>query len=60
MINPNVTEKPSKSVPQDGNTVDIDAEMALLAKNQILYRTSVETINRKIGILKYAISGGNR
>ena len=59
-INPNVSQRPSESVPQDGNTVDIDAEMALLAKNQILYRTTVEALNRKIGVLKYAISGGNR
>jgi flagellar basal-body rod protein FlgB len=58
-ITPKVNEKPSESVPQDGNTVDIDAEMALLAKNQILYRTAVEALNRKIGVLKYAISGGN-
>ena len=59
-INPNVSERPTESVPEDGNTVDIDAEMALLAKNQILYRAAVEALNRKIGVLKYAISGGNR
>jgi flagellar basal-body rod protein FlgB len=57
-ISPDVYVRPTESVDEDGNTVDIDKEMADMAKNQILYRTTVETINRKIGMLKYAINGG--
>lgn len=49
---------PSESVSEDGNTVDVDQQMASLSENNILYRSVVETINRKIGILRYAISGG--
>lgn len=57
-ILPDVFIRPTESVPEDGNTVDLDGEMGKLAKNHILYRASVELINRKVGILKYAISGG--
>jgi flagellar basal-body rod protein FlgB len=57
-ITPDVYVRPTESVDEDGNTVDMDTEMAQLAKNQILFRTAVETLNRKIGTLKYAINGG--
>lgn len=58
-IKPDVYVRPTESVPEDGNTVDVDLEMANLSKNTILYRTAVETINRKVGMLRYAINGGN-
>lgn len=57
-ITPDVYVRPTESVDEDGNTVDMDAEMQQLAQNQILFRTAVETLNRKIGTLKYAINGG--
>jgi flagellar basal-body rod protein FlgB len=57
-IKPDVYVRPSESVDEDGNTVDMDSEMSQLAQNQILFRTAVETLNRKIGTLKYAINGG--
>ncbi len=57
-ITPDVYVRPTESVDEDGNTVDIDKEMSEMAQNQILYRTTVETLNRKIGMLKYAINGG--
>jgi flagellar basal-body rod protein FlgB len=57
-MKPDVYVRPTESVDEDGNTVDMDVEMAQLAKNQILFRTAVETLNRKIGTLKYAINGG--
>lgn len=59
-ITPDVFMRPTESVGQDGNTVDVDEEMARLAENQIMYRATVETLNRKIGILKYAINNGGR
>ena len=40
--------------------VDVDEEMGRLAQNQIMYRSAVELLNRKIGTLKYAISAGSR
>ncbi len=50
--------RPTETVPQDGNTVDIDQEMMELSKNQISYQTTVEFLNRKLGMLRYAINGG--
>lgn len=57
-IKPEVYVRPTESVDEDGNTVDMDTEMAQLAQNQILFKTAVETLNRKIGTLRYAINGG--
>jgi flagellar basal-body rod protein FlgB len=57
-IKPDVYVRPTESVDEDGNTVDMDTEMAQLAQNQILFKTAVETLNRKIGTLRYAINGG--
>jgi len=57
-VEPDVYIRPTESVPEDGNTVDVDKEMIEMADNQILYKTAVEIINRKIGNLKYAINGG--
>jgi len=59
-ITPDVFVRPSESIPEDGNTVDIDAEMGKLAENQILYRSAVELLNRKIGTIRYAITAGGR
>ncbi|MFW7380128.1 MAG: flagellar basal body rod protein FlgB [Oligoflexus sp.] len=59
-ILPDVYVRPTESVGQDGNTVDVDFEMGDLAQNQILYRATVELVNKKIGNLRYAISAGGR
>jgi flagellar basal-body rod protein FlgB len=57
-IDPDVYVVPTETVPEDGNTVDMDREMNLLQQNQTLYRGAVELLNRKVGMLKYAINGG--
>lgn len=57
-LSPDVYVVPTETITEDGNTVDVDREMTKLAENQILYRSAVEIINRKIGMLKYAINGG--
>ena len=59
-IYPDVFLRPSESVSQDGNTVDVDKEMGILAKNQILYQATVELLNRKVGVLRYAITSGGQ
>lgn len=50
--------KPTESIGNDGNTVDMDSEMADLAWNQTLYRATVEILNRRLGMLRYGINGG--
>ena len=57
-MEPDVHIRPTESVSHDGNTVDVDGEMSKLAKNQILYRATVDLLNRKVGIIRYAITGG--
>lgn len=54
-LEPNVYEDPNGVVSQDGNTVDRDQEMALMAKNRILYEAAVQLLNKKLGLLKYTI-----
>ena len=57
-LKPDLIVKPTESIGNDGNTVDVDAEMAELATNQILYKATVELLNRKLGMLRYGIDGG--
>ena len=57
-LKPDVFYEKTESITHDGNTVDVDKQMSQLAKDQILYRTAVEAINKKIGTLRYAINGG--
>ena len=59
-ITPEVYLRPTESIGQDGNTVDVDQEMAAMAENQLLYRATAELITKKIGTLKYAISNGGQ
>ena len=57
-FDPEVFVRPSESVGEDGNTVDVDLEMMEMAQNQIIYRTTTEALRRKVGMLRYAINGG--
>lgn len=44
----------------DGNNVDIEAEMAEMAKNSIRYNTLVQKVTGEYKKLKYVISEGKR
>lgn len=55
-VSPEIYENPDVSVNNDGNTVDLEKEMSLLAENSILYKSAVQLINKKLAALKYAIS----
>ena len=50
----------SLSTRIDGNNVDIDNEMALMAKNTIKYNTLVQTLNNGFNRVKSAINEGRR
>ena len=52
---PEIHEDPNGIVSPDGNSVDRDQEMADMAENKILYDASVSMLNKKLGLLKYAI-----
>ncbi len=57
-LKPDLYVKPTESIGNDGNTVDVDQEMTEMASNQIIYRATVEVLNRKLGMLRYGINGG--
>ncbi|WP_164215454.1 flagellar basal body rod protein FlgB [Virgibacillus sp. YIM 98842] len=55
----NVVEQRNTSYNHNGNNVDIDKEMAELAKNQIYYQALVDRLNGKFGSIQTAVRGGN-
>ena len=57
-LQPEVYEDSNGIVSPDGNNVDRDQEMAEMAENKIMYDATVQLINKKLGLLKYAIGSG--
>lgn len=53
-----VTQNTGTQYRMDGNNVNIDAENAALAKNQILYSTLARQLNSEFTKLKMAINEG--
>lgn len=55
----NVVEDPAaSSYRSDGNNVDIENEMALLAANNLRYNTLIQRVNGNFAKLKSVIRGG--
>lgn len=50
----------SLSMRLDGNNVDVDSEMALMAKNNIMYNTLIQKVSGEFRKLKSVISEGRR
>jgi flagellar basal-body rod protein FlgB len=44
----------------DGNTVDLDNEMAKLSENSLMYNASAQILAKKLKLIKEAISGDGR
>jgi flagellar basal-body rod protein FlgB len=59
-VRADVYENPDVTVTNDGNTVDLEKEMAELAENTILYKAAVQLINKKLAGLAYAAGDGGR
>ncbi|MFZ4713874.1 MAG: flagellar basal body rod protein FlgB [Bacteriovoracaceae bacterium] len=55
-LQPEIYEDPNGVVAENGNTVDMESEMATMADNKIMYDATVQLINKKLGMLKYAIN----
>lgn len=55
-LEPEIYEDPNGVVAENGNTVDVEAEMARMAENKIMYDTTVQLINKKLGLMKYALN----
>jgi flagellar basal-body rod protein FlgB len=59
-LRPTVQADQSVAVRADGNSVDVDQEMAYLAENNIRYNALVQLTQNKLETLKYVISDGRR
>jgi flagellar basal-body rod protein FlgB len=59
-VAPTVTSDNRASMRQDGNSVDIDQEMAHLAENNVRYNALVQMAAKKLSTLEYVISDGRR
>lgn len=55
-LQPEVYDDPNGIVSENGNTVDVQAEMAKAAENKIMYDAVIQLINKKIGLMEYAIT----
>jgi flagellar basal-body rod protein FlgB len=53
-----IYDNPDGVTTNDGNTVDLEKEMTMLAENQIQYKAAIQLINKKLAALKYAASEG--
>lgn len=59
-VKPDVYDNPDINITNDGNTVDMEKEMAALAENTVLYKAAVQLINKKLAQMKYAVTEGGR
>lgn len=59
-VSPQVVKENDTSIRNDGNNVDIDREMAALAKNTITYLTETQLLNDEFSKIRSAIFEGRR
>ena len=53
-----LTVNPDETGIGDENGVSVDEEMLKLSENEILYEAAAQLLKKKLGMIKYAISGG--
>lgn len=54
-LQPELYNDPNGIVSEDGNTVDRETEMAKMTENKIMYDALVQLMNKKLGLMKYAV-----
>lgn len=59
-VRPDIYENPEGAINNDGNTVDLEREMTALTENNLLYKSALQLINKKMAALKYAATEGSR
>ncbi len=55
-LEPEIYDDPNGVVSENGNTVDVESEMARMAENKLMYDALVQLVNKKMGMMKYAIN----
>jgi flagellar basal-body rod protein FlgB len=56
-VRPAILEAPGAAARGDGNTVDIDAELARLGKNNVLYRAFAQLLAARMATMRSAVTG---
>lgn len=51
-----LVERADRAPGPDGNTVDLDMQMARVAENAIFYQANTRAISKKLALLKYVVS----
>lgn len=59
-IEPRTVKDRGSRMNNDGNNVDLDQEMSLMAANQILYQGLIQQLNQKYQTMSYVIHEGRR
>ncbi|MCF8130502.1 MAG: flagellar basal body rod protein FlgB [Deltaproteobacteria bacterium] len=57
-VQPKLESTDQMTLRKDGNTVDLDREMAKLSENNLMYNALAQIVSRKFQGLKDAIKGG--
>ncbi|MBX3016625.1 MAG: flagellar basal body rod protein FlgB [Bdellovibrionaceae bacterium] len=57
-VRPDIYDNPEAITSNDGNTVNIEKEMAALAENTVLYKAAIQLMNKKLAALRYAVTEG--
>jgi len=55
-LEPEIIDDPNGVVSVDGNTVDKEQELSRMEENKIMYDAAVQLLNKKLGLMKYAIT----
>ena len=55
-LKPEVYEDPNGVVSENGNTVDVQDEMAREAETKLMYDALIQMINKKLGMKKYILN----
>ncbi|MBN1114104.1 MAG: flagellar basal body rod protein FlgB [Oligoflexia bacterium] len=59
-VDAEIYQEPDFSPSNDLNTVNVESEMTKLSENQILYDAATRLLNKKFGLLRYAITEGGK
>ena len=59
-VHPVVVRDTTSFVRNDGNNVDLERELALLAKNGLFYQAALRTLGSRLGALRTVVSEGRR
>ncbi len=55
-LQPEIYEDPNGVMSMDGNNVNREQELAEMAENKIMYDASIQLLNKKLGLMKYAVT----